>query len=650
MKRFLGLLGLLGVCFFFCSVQAQNEAASLNLIPYPQKIKMLPGRYMFQGTLDDVPVRWVDELPGVLLNPEEAYRLSIHVDGILIEAITSKGAYWAKQTLKQLVAQGGSQAGAIPCCEIVDFPAFSIRGLMHDVGRSYISMEELKRQIAMFAQFKINVFHWHLTEDLAWRLESKVYPELTNPNHAERDAGKYYTIEEAQELVQFCKEHQVLLIPEIDMPGHSAAFKKSIGYDMQSPEGMKVLKRLMDEICEKVFPDLPYMHIGTDEVDFSNPMFVPEMVSYIRSKGKKVISWNPGWQYQEGAIDMTQLWSYRGKAQKGIPAIDSRFHYLNHFDMFGDIVALYNSRIYNQEHGSSDVAGGILAVWNDRKLEDERQIVTQNYLYPNMLAFAERIWLGGGSEYFDKKGVVLPVDTLDKNFIAFQDFERRMLWHKKHTFKGFSFPYIKQTNVRWRITDPFPNGGDLTAVFPPEKEVKNQYVYQGKGYLTHPAIGAGIYLRHVWGKLVSAFYADPQENHTAYAYTWVYAPKPQKVGLWLEFQNYSRSEADLPPKQGTWDYKASRVWINDVEIRPPLWSNEYQTKSSEIPLKNENCVARPPIPVSLHKGWNKVFLKLPVGKFSLPEIRLVKWAFTCVFVTLDGEEAVEGLIYNPEKK
>ena len=67
-------------------------------------------------------------------------------------------------------------------------------------------------------------------------------------------------------------------------------------------------------------------------------------------------------------------------------------------------------------------------------------------------------------------------------------------------------------------------------------------------------------------------------------------------------------------------------------------------------LGNENCVSRPPIPVHLQKGWNKVLLKLPVGKFTTPEVRLVKWMFTAVFVTPDGEKAVEELIYSPEKK
>lgn len=74
------------------------------------------------------------------------------------------------------------------------------------------------------------------------------------------------------------------------------------------------------------------------------------------------------------------------------------------------------------------------------------------------------------------------------------------------------------------------------------------------------------------------------------------------------------------------------------------------TKSNEVLLGNENCVVRPPMPVHLQKGWNKVFMKLPVGKFTAPEIRLPKWMFTFVFVTPDGEKAVDGLVYSPDKK
>ena len=593
-----------------------------------------------------IEVKLLPSLPEIPMNRDEAYRLNVTRKRITVEAVTEQGVYWAMQTLRQLAEKKNSKT-QIQGAEIVDWPAFRVRGFMQDVGRSYISLEELKREIAVLAKFKINVFHWHLTENQSWRLESKIFPMLNDSANTTRMPGKYYTLEEAKELVAFCKAHHMTLIPEIDMPGHSAAFIRTFRHDMQSPEGMKILKLLLDEVCETF--DVPYLHIGTDEVQFTNPRFVPEMVSYVRSKGKKVISWNPGWHYKPGEIDMTQLWSYRGKAQEGIPAIDSRFHYLNHFDTFGDIVALYNSRIYNKEQGSDDLAGTILAIWNDRLIDSEWDMIVENNFYPNMLAVAERAWKGGGTEYFDKNGTILPTDGQSELFKNFADFERRLLWHKEHTFAGYPFAYVRQTNVKWNITDAFPNGGDLTKSFPPEESLRDSYTYEGKTYNVRPAIGAGIYLRHVWGTFVPGFYKEPEENHTAYAYTYVYSPKEQTAGLWVEFQNYSRSEADLPPLQGKWDYKESRIWINEQEVLPPVWTATHRTKSNEITLGNENCVVRPPLEVRLQKGWNKVFMKLPVGKFTSPEVRLVKWMFTAVFVTPDGQKAVEGLIYSPNK-
>ena len=589
-----------------------------------------------------------DSLGGIPINPEEAYQLQVSSRKITIRAVTKKGVFWAMQTLRQLTKRNGNHY-TIQCCEITDWPAFRIRGFMQDVGRSYISIEELKREIDVLSRYKMNVFHWHLTENQAWRLESKRFPQLTDNANMTRMPGKFYTLEEAKDLVRFCQAHNVILIPEIDMPGHSEAFVRAFHHDMQSQEGKAILKQLLDEVCE-VFADVPYLHIGTDEVAFTNPDFVPEMVAYVRGKGKKVISWNPGWKYKPGEIDMTQLWSYRGKAQPGIPAIDCRFHYINHFDTFADLIALYTSRIYNQPQGSDDLAGTILAVWHDRVVQPEAKIIRENNIYPNLLAIAERSWLGGGFQYFDQNGTMLPLDPNNEAYIAFADFERRLLWHKENYFKGYPFAYVKQTNVKWRITDAFPNEGDLHRSFPPEHDLKNQFSWQGKIYGTNDAIGAGIYLRHVWGTLIPGFYKEPKENHTAYAWTWIYSPKEQAIGAWIEFQNYGRSEKDLPPKQGTWDYKGSKVWVNDQEILPPIWTANHREKSNEIPLGNENCVSRQPTPMHLNKGWNKVLLKLPVGKFSTPEVRLVKWMFTFVCVTPDGEQAVDGLIYSPDKQ
>lgn len=598
---------------------------------HPSSLLPLPQKYQFNGKKSSgeltVEEKYVNQIEGAKFQ-EEAYHLSITRKGILLEATTPKGMYWGRQTLEQLKYTKNKKTW-VPQCDITDWPAFSIRGFMHDVGRSYIPVEELKREISLLSRYKINVFHWHLTENQAWRLECKKYPQLNAPENMEREKGKYYTLEEARLLVEFCKQHQVLLIPEIDMPGHSAAFERTFNTDMQSEKGTQILKDIIDEVCATF--DVPYLHIGTDEVQFTNPDFVPMMVKYIRDKGKKVISYNPGWNYKPGEIDMTQLWSYRGKAQKGIPAIDCRYHYANHFDTYADLVAMFNSRIYNQPEGSDDLAGCIVAFWNDRFIDNTPQLLAENNFYPYMLTLAERAWRGGGNCYFDGKGTLLWEDEPEQ-LAAFKEFEHRLLWQKKTWLKEVPFPYVRQTQSEWQITDAFPNGGDLTKVFPPEQQEDSVYQYEGKTYKTRKIIGNGIYLRHVWGTLVPGFYANPQENHTAYATRWIYSPKERKAKLALEFQNYSRSESDLAPRQGTWDYKCSRAWINGKEIMPPVWENTNTERSNEITLKNENYMSRPAIDITLKKGWNKLMLKLPVGKFSSKETRLVKWMFTAAIL------------------
>ena len=598
---------------------------------HPSSLLPLPQKYQFNGKKSSgeltVEEKYVSQIEGAKFQ-EEAYHLSVTRKGILLEATTPKGMYWGRQTLEQLKYTKNKKTW-VPQCDITDWPAFRIRGFMHDVGRSYIPLEELKREISLLSRYKINVFHWHLTENQAWRLESKRYPQLNAPENMEREKGKFYTLEEARQLVEFCKQHQVLLIPEIDMPGHSAAFERTFKTDMQSEKGTQILKDIIDEVCATF--DVPYLHIGTDEVQFTNPDFVPMMVKYIRDKGKKVISYNPGWNYKPGEIDMTQLWSYRGKAQKGIPAIDCRYHYANHFDTYADLVAMFNSRIYNQPEGSDDLAGCIVAFWNDRYIDNTPQLLAENNFYPYMLTLAERAWRGGGNCYFDGKGTLLWEDEPEQ-LAAFKEFEDRLLWQKNTWLKEVPFPYVRQTQSEWKITDAFPNGGDLNKVFPPEQQENSVYQYEGKTYKTRKIIGNGIYLRHVWGTLVPGFYANPQENHTAYATRWIYSPKERKAKLALEFQNYSRSESDLAPRQGTWDYKCSRAWINGKKIMPPVWENTNTGRSNEITLKNENYMSRPAIDITLKKGWNKLMLKLPVGKFSSKETRLVKWMFTAAIL------------------
>ena len=600
------------------SCTSVQEAA---LLPLPKVVEYTGGSVK-AGCPETLS--FVDAVPEAQRNGNEAYRLTVDEKGIRIEAVTAQGVWNARQTLKQL-----TRKGRIPKCRIVDWPSFRVRGWMMDVGRTYVSLEELKREVDVFSQFKVNVFHLHLTENEAWRLESKRYPQLNAPETMLRQPGQFYTQAEMRELDAYCRERGVTLIPELDIPGHSGAFERAMGFGMQTPEGKAALRELLDEVFDTFGG--PYVHIGTDEVAFTDSWLIQEMVAYIRAHGRKALSWNPGWPYRPGEIDGIQLWSYRGQAREGIPAVDCRLHYVNHFDLFGDIVALHTSTIYGQEEGSEDIAGSILALWNDRYLADEENILKENNLYACVLALADRAWRGGGYQYFNGFGTVLPDEGPARE--DFLDFERRMLSYRETVLRDAPMSYVAQADARWAISEAFPNGGDLEAAFPPEDG----------GWKTERVVtGSGIYFRHVWGPaLVSGYYADPQPDRTVYVRTKVWSDRAQQVGLLFETQNHSRSERDPMPPQGAWDHRHSRLWVNGAEILPPAWVESAETPDYQTPFGNANCAGRPPQPLRLEKGWNDVLVKLPVGAFSTAENRLVKWMFTCAFTTPDGRAAAD---------
>ena len=104
----------------------------------------------------------------------------------------------------------------------------------------------------------------------------------------------------------------------------------------------------------------------------------------------------------------------------------------------------------------------------------------------------------------------------------------------------------------------------------------------------------------------------------------------------------------MAPDNGEWDRKGSRVWLNDTELKPAPWVNAGKKITNEVDLANENFSARPPLPVRLKKGWNKVMLKLPY--VDTPGIRLNKWMFTFVLTDPDGKHALDGIIYSPTKE
>ena len=686
-KIALSLLLALGLGTFQ-SADAKKE----HILPYPQKLEATDGKltlasgsavtvaglkdspalvnffkefgitnvsFSETGNSGNVVVKMVDQINGAYDHQladydNEAYTLKVTAAGIEISAVKPVGVIRAAQTLTQL-AEGYAEGSGVNLeyVDITDWPAFKLRGVMHDVGRSFIEYAELKKQIELLSRFKVNTFHWHLTENLAWRFEVKAFPKLTQGQFMVRQKGKFYTQEQCKDLVQFAQERGVTIIPEIDIPGHSKAFRDALGYDMQSEEGKAALKEIFKEVVE-VFSNSPYIHIGGDEVA-TTEAYLNEMITYIKDTyGKKIVVWNPIRDVNVGNLkaDMCQLWSTAGKKVTGKANIDCRYNYVNHFDVYADLVGIFKSNIYYTDKGNAEVAGTISATWNDTKTKNDEQLIKQNNFYANALASAERAWRGGGKQYVEQGGTTLPNSGAE--YDEFKNWETRFLFHKAHSLKNEPIAYVKQTNVRWRITDPFPNDGNNALQLPPEKDqseiLPDAFEYQGETYHSHLATGAGIYLRHIWHPTIPSFFKNPSDNQTAYAWTYVYSPKAQKVGAQIEFYTYSRSGWEKGPDAGNWDRRGSKVWLNGKEIPAPVW----EQPGKEIPqdhategLANENFTARPVVQLELKEGWNKVFMRLP--HVNNGGTKRDKWQFTFVFTDTKGVNAVEGLIYSPNQ-
>ncbi len=548
---------------------------------------------------------------------EEAYEIKTDSSEVNLYAESAVGIFYALQTLRQLMRDGVF----IPGCYIKDKPAFAWRGLMHDVGRNFQSIRQLKMQIDLMSRYKMNIFHFHLTEDIAWRLQSRLYPQLTADSNMLRNPGDYYTLEEVKDLVQYCKERFITLIPEIDMPGHSAAFKRAMSVDMQSVQGLIYCKNIITEVCKEL--DVPYIHIGGDEVKITNKDFLPEIAALVKSLGKKVIAWDPGGVLPKGTV--LQMWNGQTLTKPGMPALDSRHLYVNHHDPIDGVVSVFNHMICDVSKGDSEKLGAIACVWPDRRVSKEEDILTMNPVFPEMLTLAERSWKGGGWKKYlsdiDKPGT--------ERYEAFTEFEARLLDHQQLYFASLPFPYVKQSNIHWKLIGPFNNQGDLTKVFAPE----NHTIPDNASLTTATSVyGGTVFLRHFWAPMIGSHLPDPKENTTYYAFTQIFSAYEQNIGLWISFYNISRSNNTATPDSGKWDNRESKIWLNNKEIPAPLWSKPgRKNKGMETPLIDEGYEYRKPTTVTLQKGWNTVLLKLPVSSFKSADWQSpVKWMFSCM--------------------
>jgi hexosaminidase len=235
------------------------------------------------------------------LGEDESYMLSITTDGARIEAPTPLGAMHGLQTFLQLV-EVSPTGFAAPAVTIQDKPRFPWRGLMIDVARHFIPLDVLKRNLDGLEAVKMNVFHWHLSENQGFRAESKKFPKL----HSLGSDGLYYTQDEIRDLIAYARDRGIRVVPEFDMPGHSTAWfvghpelasgpgpygierKWGVFDPAMDPTNEKTYKFLDEFVGEmtKLFPD-HYFHIGGDEVNGKQWDANPKIQEFKKSHGLK---------------------------------------------------------------------------------------------------------------------------------------------------------------------------------------------------------------------------------------------------------------------------------------------------------------------------------------------------------------------------
>ncbi len=369
------------------SIAAKAEEKSLNFIPQPETVVLKDGSFsLTSDTKVYIPKKLVADFKPYLsekikedsgLNPEviagkrassnsilfeiskdesytdEGYVLDVSTERIVVKAKNYAGLFYGFQTLRQAIYLNADKV-EIPCMTVKDSPRFAWRGMMLDVSRHFQTKEFVKKQIDVFAAYKINKFHWHLTDDQGWRIEIKKYPNLTEKGAWRADrtgitwwqrelatpdepktVGGFYTQEDIKEVIEYARVRNVEIIPEIDVPGHSKALIASypflccvdsanfeVATGGKAPDnalcaGQETTYEFLDDVLTEVAALFPsqYLHIGGDECNKTNwrkcehcqkvveengledmeelqSHFIQRVNKLVTAKGKTMIGWD----------------------------------------------------------------------------------------------------------------------------------------------------------------------------------------------------------------------------------------------------------------------------------------------------------------------------------------------------------------------
>lgn len=391
--------------FFFLFYVVGISQSNLNIIPKPQSVVMQKGHYlltsktMIQADTNSFEANYLKEaiqeqtgldlkinpnhvkgsFPLVLqLSPIEkadqgSYDLHITKDKISLTSFSNQGLFYGIQTLLQIIPFERNHILTLPCVQIRDQPKLQWRGMHLDVSRHFFSKEVVKKYIEALAMYKMNTFHWHLTDDQGWRIEIKKYPKLTEVGAWRNGSmighytdqtfdtiryGGFYTQKEIQEIVAYAQQRHITIVPEIEMPGHAVAALASYPEFSCTGSSLEVAKTwgvLEDVFCPKeetftflenvleevmvLFPST-YIHIGGDESPKTRwkvcpncqkriqqqglkdehelqSYFIQRIEKYVNSKGRKIIGWD---EILEGGLaPNAAVMSWRG-TEGGIAA------------------------------------------------------------------------------------------------------------------------------------------------------------------------------------------------------------------------------------------------------------------------------------------------------------------------------------------
>jgi len=366
------------------------------------------------------------------LGEDESYTLDVTSDGALLKAPTRAGALHGLETFGQLVtlAQDGFE---VPAVHIEDNPRFPWRGLMLDSARHWMPLEVVKRNLDAMAAVKLNVFHWHLSEDQGFRVESKRFPKLQQ----EGSDGLFYTQDEIRGVVAYARDRGIRVVPEFDIPGHTTAWL--VGYpelgtipgpyeigrkwgvyenalDPSREETYAFLDAFFEEMTA-LFPD-PYFHIGGDEVvarqwnasarvqafakqnnlkdaHAIQAYFNQRVQKLLQKRGKILIGWDEVLHPDLPRDIVVQSWrgqkSLAEAATQGYRGILSWGYYLDHlspaaFHYGVDPMSGDADKLAPEE--KSRILGGEMCMWAEYTTSE----MVDSRIWPRAAAIAERLW------------------------------------------------------------------------------------------------------------------------------------------------------------------------------------------------------------------------------------------------------------------